>query len=247
MKKVFLIAILANSSFCVLAQPKKTVAKPTTVAKPSFLKNLKDSASYALGFNVGQNILQKYKDLNPEILSKAIKDAMSSKAPLLDANQTNQCMNSYMAMQQKGKSEGAKKIGAKFLEDNKKRPGVITTASGLQYQVITQGTGPKPIPTDMVKVNYAGSLINGKEFDASAKHGGPAQFGVGGVIAGWTEVLQLMPVGSKYKVYIPSSLAYQDFGAGEDIGPGETLIFEIELLEIVKAPETPKEEPKQQQ
>ena len=146
-----------------------------------------------------------------------------------------------------GKKSGAvKEEGRKFLEANKKKPGIISTASGLQYEVLKMGDGAKPTPTDVVKVNYSGKLINGKEFDNSQRHGGPAQFGVGGVISGWTEALQLMPTGSKFKLYIPSNLAYGDSEMGPDIPAGSTLIFEVELLEIVPpAQNTPKEAPKE--
>jgi FKBP-type peptidyl-prolyl cis-trans isomerase FklB len=132
-------------------------------------------------------------------------------------------------------AEGNKKIGAAFLAENKSKPGVQTTSSGLQYIVEKEGTGAKPVATDRVKVHYTGTLIDGKVFDSSVQRGQPAEFGVTEVIKGWTEVLQLMPVGSKWKVFIPSDIAYGDRGAGADIGPGSTLIFDIELLDIVKS------------
>jgi FKBP-type peptidyl-prolyl cis-trans isomerase FklB len=244
MKKILFMLLLVNSSIAMLAQPGKKVAKPTPKPTAAFLKNLQDSASYALGYNVGQNIAQRYKDLNVEILNRAIKDALTKKASIMDPNLTNQCMNNYMALQRGKSSEVAKKAGDKFLAENKKRAGVVTTASGLQYEILTQGTGAKPVSSDMVKVHYEGRLLNGTVFDASLKHGTePASFGVGGVIAGWTEVLQLMPVGSKYRVYVPSNLAYGDYGAGESIGPGETLIFDIDLLEIVKGMNQKEQQP----
>lgn len=127
-----------------------------------------------------------------------------------------------------------KAAGEKFLKENAKKPGVITTASGLQYEVIKMGDGETPKISDKIRVNYAGTLINGKEFDNSARRGGPAQFKLAGMIAGWKEVLQLMPVGSKFKVYIPSSLAYGDSDMGSDIPAGSTLIFDLDLVEIVK-------------
>ncbi len=131
-------------------------------------------------------------------------------------------------------SEKNAKEGEEFLAANKSKPGVITTASGLQYIVEKMGTGPKPKKTDKVKVNYEGTLLDGKIFDSSIKHGQPAELKVDGVIPGWTEALQLMPVGSKFKLFVPSQLAYGDRGAGQDIGPGSMLIFEVELLSIEK-------------
>jgi FKBP-type peptidyl-prolyl cis-trans isomerase FklB len=134
----------------------------------------------------------------------------------------------------KQKEEGAanKKDGDAFLAANKGKDGVVTLPSGLQYKILKQGNGPKPTANDTVECNYRGTLIDGKEFDASSKHGGPASFPVGGVIKGWTEALQLMPVGSKWQLFVPADLAYGDRGAGADIGPDATLIFEVELLSI---------------
>ena len=129
-------------------------------------------------------------------------------------------------------AETNKKAGDAYLAANKTKPGVITTPSGLQYKVIKEGTGPKPTVTDVVVCNYTGTLIDGKEFDASSKHGGPATFPVRGVIKGWTEALQLMPVGSKFELVLPPDLAYGERGAGDDIGPNETLVFQVELVSI---------------
>ena len=134
----------------------------------------------------------------------------------------------------KASSEKNTQEGETFLAANKTKPGVITTASGLQYIIEKQGTGPKPKATDKVKVNYEGTLIDGKIFDSSIKRGQPVEFPVNGVIPGWTEALQLMPVGSKFKLFVPANLGYGDRGAGPDIGPGAVLIFEVELLGIVK-------------
>ena len=133
---------------------------------------------------------------------------------------------------QKAASSGNEAEGAKFLAENKSKPGVVTLPDGLEYKVLTQGTGPTPKETDTVTVNYRGTLINGTEFDSSYKRGEPASFPVNGVIKGWTEILQLMKTGSKYQVVIPAELAYGDRGAGQDIAPGSTLIFEVELLSI---------------
>lgn len=138
------------------------------------------------------------------------------------------------AAQMKAGGDKARESGAKFLADNGKREGVTQTASGLQYEVLTKADGPKPAVTDTVSVHYRGTLLNGTEFDSSYKRGEPATFPLQGVIKGWTEALQLMPVGSKWKLFIPSELAYGERGAGSDIGPNETLVFEVELLGIVK-------------
>jgi FKBP-type peptidyl-prolyl cis-trans isomerase FklB len=146
-----------------------------------------------------------------------------------------------MEAQREQEAQANKKAGDDFLAANKTKPDVVTLTSGLQYKVLKEGTGPKPTATDQVKCNYRGTFINGKEFDSSDKHGGPATFPVNGVIKGWTEALQLMPVGSKWQLFIPSDMAYGARGAGGDIGPNETLIFEVELLSIEK-----KEQPKQQ-
>jgi FKBP-type peptidyl-prolyl cis-trans isomerase FklB len=138
-------------------------------------------------------------------------------------------------------SDANKKTGEEFLAANKSKDGVVALPSGLQYKILTAGTGAKPTASDSVECNYRGTLINGTEFDSSSKHGGPATFPVSGVIKGWTEALQLMPVGSKWQLFVPSDLAYGERGAGGDIGPNETLIFEVELLSIKskeKAPDT---------
>jgi FKBP-type peptidyl-prolyl cis-trans isomerase len=197
----------------------------TTKPVANSLKNYTDSASYVLGYNLGQNIALKYTDLNVDILNKAVKDALANKPAQINTTLTQSIMSVYAIKM-------AKKNGEKFLATNKKRKGVTTTASGLQYEVLTQGTGVKPKATDIFVANYSGKLLNGVEFDASSKSGKPLQMGVNQVIRGWVEGLQLMNVGSKYKLFIPDYLAYGDYGSGA-IGPGETLIFEIELLNVI--------------
>jgi FKBP-type peptidyl-prolyl cis-trans isomerase FklB len=141
-------------------------------------------------------------------------------------------MNIKAATKMKIVSDANKAAGAAFLAENKAKEGVVTLPSGLQYKILTAGTGPKPSATDVVICNYRGTLLDGKEFDSSYKRGQPASFPVNQVIKGWTEALQLMPVGSKWQLFIPSELAYRDRGAGADIGPGATLIFEVELISI---------------
>src|SRR6188472_1448114 len=192
------------------------------------LKDQKDKVSYSIGMQIGFNLGRQKVDINPDILAAGIKDAIAGKPQL-----TTDQVKDIMAQFEKNKTEGAK-----FLEDNKKKPGVKTTASGLQYKVEKEGTGAQPKPTDMVTVNYRGTLIDGTEFDSSYKRGQPATFPVNGVIKGWTEALQLMKQGAKYQLFIPSSLAYGERAMGPDIGPNSTLIFEVELQDV-KPPPTP--------
>jgi FKBP-type peptidyl-prolyl cis-trans isomerase FklB len=154
--------------------------------------------------------------------------------PLMDEQQCNTTIVNYMQKAKAEKSAGTKKIGEEFLAANKTKPGVVTLPSGLQYTVMKEGTGPKPGPADKVKVHYHGTLIDGRVFDSSVDRGQPIELSVNGVIPGWTEALQLMPVGSKWKLFIPSNLGYGDQQAGALIAPGSTLIFDVELLDIVK-------------
>src|SRR5216117_999646 len=200
------------------------------------LKDQKDKVSYGIGMNIGFNLSRQKVDINPDILAAGIKDAIAGK-PQLTQDQVKDVMAQFekdMEQKQKQAGEKNKTEGAKFLEDNKKKPGVKTTASGLEYKVEKEGTGAQPKPTDMVTVNYRGTLMDGTEFDSSYKRGQTASFPVNGVIKGWTEALQLMPVGSKWQLFIPSDLAYGDRGADprSGIGPGATLIFDVELLSI---------------
>jgi FKBP-type peptidyl-prolyl cis-trans isomerase len=199
-----------------------------------------DSVSYAIGILVGNNNsknLEKApggKDLNINIMSVAF-EAASLKAELkMTDDEANQMIQAYF--QDAGKREAQDNLekGNAFLEKNGAREGVTTTESGLQYEVLKEGTGAKPTATDKVRVHYHGTLIDGTVFDSSVDRGEPATFGVSQVIKGWTEALQLMPVGSKWKVFIPSELGYGERGAGGNIGPNEALIFEMELLEIIK-------------
>ncbi|WEK38442.1 MAG: FKBP-type peptidyl-prolyl cis-trans isomerase [Candidatus Pseudobacter hemicellulosilyticus] len=197
------------------------------------LKNAKDSFSYAIGHSLASFYKQQgITEINSQLVLRALNDIQNNKA-LLDEMQANNIIMAQMQAMKAEKASATKKEGDAFLAANKTKPGVITTASGLQYQVVKEGTGPKPTTEDQVKVHYQGALINGKIFDSSIQRGEPIVFGVTGVIAGWTEALQLMPVGSKWKLFIPSDLAYGDNQAGPDIKPGSTLVFDVELLEIV--------------
>jgi FKBP-type peptidyl-prolyl cis-trans isomerase FklB len=203
------------------------------------LKTQKDKFSYALGMNLGKNLHQQAVAVDPNILARGLKDALTGGKTLLTDDEARAALTAAQAevrakQQEKMQQAGAenKKEGETFLAANKAKDGVVTLPSGLQYKILTAGTGPKPTASDTVVCNYRGTLINGTEFDSSYKRGQPATFPVGGVIKGWTEALQLMPVGSKWQLFIPTDLAYGDRGAGADIGPGATLIFEVELLSI---------------
>lgn len=241
MKKGILSAIIAVTCIAATAQTKpatKKVAaatkKPASAAQAPQMKNALDSFSYALGLSMaGFYKEQGISQINTALVNKALKDVQAGK-PMLDDAQVNACIVNYMQMKKGEAAAPNKKEGQAFLEANKKKEGVVTTASGLQYKIIKEGTGPKPSAGDRVKVHYQGSLLNGKVFDSSIERGEPATFGVNEVIPGWTEALQLMPVGSKWQLFIPSDLGYGDAGAGQDIKPGSTLLFDVELIEIVK-------------
>jgi FKBP-type peptidyl-prolyl cis-trans isomerase FklB len=214
------------------------------------LKTDKQKQSYAIGQSIGQGVQKNFQrdgiDVDPAILARAIRDALTNAKPAMTDEESKATLDALKtqimakreatakAAQAEAQVQGDanKKAGDAFLADNKTKDGVVTLPSGLQYKVITAGTGPKPAATDTVVCNYRGTLIDGKEFDASAKHGGPASFPVNGVIKGWTEALQLMPVGSKWQLFIPPNLAYGPQGAGADIGPNSTLVFDVELLSI---------------
>src|SRR5881396_851091 len=194
------------------------------------LKDQKDKVSYSIGMQIGFNLGRQKVDVNPDILAAGIKDSLAGK-PQLTPDQVKDIMAQFekdMEQKQKQLGEKNKTEGAKFLAENKAKPGVKTTASGLQYKVEKEGNGAAPKETDTVVVNYRGTLIDGTEFDSSYKRGEPTTFPVNRVIKGWTEALQLMKPGGKYKLFIPSNLAYGPSGAGGgDIGPNATLIFEV--------------------
>ncbi len=194
-----------------------------------------DKVSYALGLSIGNNFLNSgIKDLQIEDFVKGLSDVLKEEKPEITYDEAKQVINDYFLKLQREKLEINKKAGEEFLNINKGRAGVVELPSGLQYQVLKQGTGEKPKATDKVKCHYHGTLINGTVFDSSVDRGTPAVFGVNQVIPGWVEALQLMPVGSKWRLFIPSQLAYGEHGAGEMIEPNSTLIFDVELLDIVK-------------
>jgi len=218
----------------------KTTAKPNTnkpsAATQTAFKDNRDSASYSLGVRIAQNIKEQgFDKLDPALIQKGINDVFTNKTPILPDATLDKCISVF---QQKVTSEKASKSkieGQKFLAENAKRNTVKTTKSGLQYEVIKTGTDTvKPKLTDKVKCHYHGTLINGTVFDSSVDRGEPISFPVSGVIAGWTEALQMMTVGSKWKLFIPSELAYGDRQMGASIPAGSTLIFEVEILGIEK-------------
>lgn len=194
-----------------------------------------DKVSYALGLSIGNNFQNSgIKDLQIADFVLGLSDVLNEKQPAITYDEAKQVINAYFMKLQQEKLEVNKKAGEEFLNINKGRAGVVALPSGLQYQVLEMGEGDKPKATDKVKCHYHGTLINGTVFDSSVERGQPAVFGVNQVIAGWVEALQLMPVGSKWRLFIPSELAYGENGAGELIEPNSTLIFDVELLEIVK-------------
>ncbi|HMH33920.1 MAG TPA: FKBP-type peptidyl-prolyl cis-trans isomerase [Puia sp.] len=241
--KKWIICILAISvSTCMMGQVKKKPAAVAHATPAVTLKTVDDSISYAIGLSAATFFKQQnIKNVNTNLVSRAIQDIMKNTTPLLTEQQSNAvimaCVGKIQAEKEKENSaaaEGNKKLGEAFLADNKTKPGVVSLPSGLQYQVLTEGSGPKPSATDKIKCHYQGSLLDGTIFDSSIQRGEPLEITVNHVIAGWTEALQLMPVGSKWRLFIPANLAYGDRSPGPTIKPGSTLIFEVELLEIVK-------------
>lgn len=203
------------------------------------LKDTKDKVSYSIGLDIGTTFKKQKMELNSDALAAGVKDGLTGAKPMMNEDEVRQVMMSFSKeMNEKAtvaNKEAAQKNGAegeKFLAENKNKPGVKTTASGLQYKVLKEGNGESPKETDVVVVNYRGTLIDNTEFDSSYKRGEPATFPVNKVIKGWTEALQLMKPGSKYQLFIPPNLAYGERGAGGDIGPNATLIFEVELLNV---------------
>lgn len=238
-----------------------TASKSTTATKPGVLvlKTAKEKRSYAIGADIGKKVGGQLKsqsvELDPAMVARGMRDALSGAKPAMTDDEVKATLTELRTQLQqkqaavaKEASEKNKKEGEAFLATNKSKEGVTTLPSGLQYKILQEGTGKKPQATDSVQCNYRGTLIDGTEFDSSAKHGGPATFPVTGVIKGWTEALQLMPVGSKWQLFIPSDLAYGDRGAGGNIGPGATLIFEVDLVSIQeKADEKPEAKPEVKQ
>jgi FKBP-type peptidyl-prolyl cis-trans isomerase FklB len=234
------------------AKPKApaTKAGAAKTAATTALKTPKDKFSYALGMNLGASLHKQSVDVDPSIVAQGLRAALAGGKTLLTQEEAQAALmevqNELRKKQQEKMQvagEANKKEGEAFLASNKAKEGVVTLPSGLEYRILKEGNGPKPTASDSVVCNYRGTLINGTEFDSSYKSGQPATFPVNGVIKGWTEALQLMPVGSKWQLFVPSSLAYGERGAGGDIGPGATLIFEVELLSIQEKPKTDQAKP----
>ena len=233
MQKIIILAfaLIAGIGTAELAtaQPQVNKVKPTSS---------KDTASYAVGMQIAKSLKDQGLDLDIDQLVSGLRDMMAGKALLTDAELTTAMTSLQQASMAKQQAEASKKgevnkiKGEAFLTENKKKPGVMVTPSGLQYEVLVEGKGKKPTKENKVKVHYTGKLIDGTVFDSSVERGEPIEFPLSGVIAGWTEGVQLMAVGSKYMFYIPSNLAYGTNGAGQSIGPNETLTFEVELLDI---------------
>jgi FKBP-type peptidyl-prolyl cis-trans isomerase FklB len=271
MKRITLAALLLSSAYIASAEDAtpsgSPVASPAVspsagVAAPgSTYKTDKDKVSYSLGVDIGRTLQRLQLDLNEDALSKGIGDVLGGKPMAMTDQELQETLQAFQQkMMQKQQEALAKKQdemkvvadknkadGKKFLDDNAKKTGVKSTPSGLQYKVIKEGKGDKPKDSDVVETNYRGTTIDGKEFDSSTKHGSTFSFPVSGVIKGWSEALKLMPVGSKWELYIPAELAYGDEGYGDDIPPGSTLIFDVELLGIKKnagnAPAGPEQQP----
>lgn len=239
MKKIYIALSLCLATISIHAQTKKPILKkpaPKVVAKPAApvlsLKNTLDSASYSFGSTMGVGLKSNgITTLNFELLLKGLKDAFGDKTLMLDREDAQVAINNLFIEKSKSKFSAIIKEGETFLANNKKVQGVVTTASGLQYQVIKQGNGPKPTLSSNVDVNYKGNLLNGKQFDSNEGKE-PVSLQLEGVIPGWTEGLQLMNEGAKYRFFVPYHLAYGERGTGRDITPYSTLIFEVELVKV---------------
>lgn len=243
MKRIILFFAATAISSLGLAQTKTTVAPAKTIAAPAktiaapapLLKNQIDSVSYSFGASIATDLKNRgVNNLNNSIIIKAMNDVFASQAVLLSPEKCQETIYAFLSGLEKRKFEGNISAGATFLAENKKKPGITELPSGLQFEVITPADGPKPIASDEVTVHYKGTLTNGAQFDSSIDRGAPASFILNQVIPGWTEGLQQMSVGSKYRFFIPYSLGYGERGAGNDIPPYSTLIFEVELLKIGK-------------
>jgi FKBP-type peptidyl-prolyl cis-trans isomerase FklB len=241
MNKIHILAfslLLVIFSACGKAAGEST-AKPL---KAEDLNSQKKKVSYAIGLDIGKNFRERAIDVDMDILILGLRDAQGKGQHLLSAEEIQKTMTQFQQDMMKaeqvkrmGQAEGNKIQGEAFLKENAQKPGIKTTASGLQYMVISTGAGLLPKLTDTVKVHYRGTLLDGTEFDSSYKRNQPAVFPLNGVIKGWTEALQLMKVGSKWQIFLPASLAYGEQGAGQVIGPNATLIFDVELIGIEKA------------
>ncbi len=224
------------------AKPADSEKKSKTAAKTNDaieLKTLKQKVSYSIGLNIGRSITRDGLEIDADLLALGIKDIMAKREPRLTKEEVNEALTKFSAAMRDQATEKDKlaagknkKAGEAFLAANKKKEGVVATKSGLQYKILKQGKGPSPKPTDRVRTHYHGTLIDGTVFDSSVDRGQPSTFGVNQVIKGWIEALQLMKVGGKWRIFVPSELAYGTRGSGSKIGPDTVLVFEIELLAI---------------
>lgn len=238
-----LIVLAALSFLAMPSQAKKKEPAKVTPAAPVFQNSI-DSMSYALGVNIGSDLGSNLKKIpggkcNIDLFLKSFTAALKGDSLLMKPQAANEYFRNYMMKAQEKEANEKKAVGEKFLADNKTKPGVMTTASGLQYQVIKAAEGAKPKSIDSVTVHYTGTLLDGTKFDSSVDRGEPVTFPLNQVIPGWTEGVQLMSVGSKYKFFIPYTLGYGERGAGQSIPPYSTLIFEVELLKVSPAVEKP--------
>ncbi len=224
--------------FTIVAFGLVLLGAPAHAGEPA-LKDQKDKASYGLGVDMARSLQQMGVDINQDALIMGIRDALANRKLQMSDDEMNTVMNKFQtdmrqkqAAAQRTSGEANKKAGDAFLAENKSKPGVVTLPSGLQYKILKEGTGKKPTDTDTVECNYRGTLINGTEFDSSARHGQSVTFTLKDVIPGWREALKLMPVGSKWQLFIPPQLAYGERGVGNQIGPNSTLIFDVELVAV---------------
>ncbi len=240
MKRIFPVTfLLAASALGTTLHAQSPAPAASATPAPSAFASEKERISYSIGVDIAKSFKRQGLEVDPAVLTKGFIDMTSGATLQMTQEQMATTLREFQQAQvakaqesRKAASAGNEAEGVKFLAENKSKPDVVTLPDGLEYKVLTQGTGPTPKETDTVTVNYRGTLINGTEFDSSYKRNEPATFPVNGVIKGWTEILQMMKVGSKYQVFIPANLAYGDRGAGQDIAPGSTLIFEVELLSI---------------
>lgn len=234
MKTIKFLSIIALAAlFTYSCGEKKTSTQGLT-------KSEIDSASYAVGLSLGNFVKQaNFGDLNLKEVNKAIADVVNGDSLKFDMNKANEVIQGYVSKRQIAVAAENKEKGAAFLKENGTKDSVVTTASGLQYKIITAGAGVKPAANDTVQVNYKGTLIDGTEFDSSYKRGEPVKFPLNGVLKGWTEGIQFISEGGKIKLYIPSELGYGEQQAGPTVGPNSTLIFEVELLKVSKAVAAP--------
>lgn len=234
MKKLIIsFGLIACVTLAFAGNKKKKGGTPEKKSNKMELKTELDSLSYALGLSIGNNLKSQGVDsINSDAMGSALKDVFTGTDTVMTLDQANEFLNGYFGKAMARKAEEAKSEGTKFLAENASKEGVVSLPSGMQYKVVKMGTGAKPTLDDKVTTHYHGMLTNGKVFDSSVDRGQPATFPLGGVIKGWQEGLQLMPTGSKFIFYIPSDLAYGDRGAGNDIPPFATLVFEVELISI---------------